>query len=771
MPRIYRERQFSLDEDQLSRQETLFHNANGYLGVRGTLEEGTRFKTMRGMYINGFYDIVPMKQAEKLYGLTEDKEAMLNAADTQTLLITADGEEFSLFTGTVESIERVLNMDEGITERTVVWSSPLGKRLRLVFRRMASFNMPHLFTQECEITALNFSGSLKIESWQKALVFNYADTDDPRLAADNTCHLRSAGRETAGDVNLLLAKTLHTGLTVCTAAAHDMNVPFKGEWEYDADSHSAVWRAECRAAEGETVRLIKYTVVTDSIRCADPAEAAVNDMKKARGRLEELYQQQKEYLADFWSRAGMEILGCEDDNIAMQFNMYQLLQSAGRDGRSSIAAKGLSGEGYEGHYFWDTEMYMFPFFLLTSPEIAKQLLIYRYDIMPSARDNARLLGHKSGILYPWRTITGKECSGYFPSGTAQYHINGDIAYAVTEYWMGTRDERFMREYGAEMLLETARLWMDVGSWYHGRFEINDVTGPDEYTCIVNNNFYTNACAQYNLRWAVRAAELLKGWEGYAAWAERLCLTDGELDRMKQAADAMYLPYDEELGINPQDDSFLKKPVWNIAETPKENYPLLMHYHPLHLYRYQVCKQADTVLAYFIFPWTASREVMSRSFEYYEKVTTHDSSLSTCIFSIVASRLGMTEKAERYFGDSLRADLINAHHNTRDGIHTANMGGNYMAAVNGFAGLQIGEDGFSLNPWLPSRWTGYRFRFSWQNRLFSFAVSPDQCALTLIRGEAAAAQICGKKYTFTRPGETVCVPLNERRADESAGGEK
>jgi len=752
MQRVYRESGFPLDEERLSRQETLFHNANGYLGVRGTLEEGTRFKTMRGMYINGFYDIVPMKQAEKLYGLTEDKEAMLNVADTQTILIRANGELFSLFSGTVEEIERSLDMDAGVTERRITWRSPSGIRLKIVFKRMTSFVMPHLFTQECEITPLSGPCEVTVESWQKALVRNYADPDDPRLAADDACHLVPDGRELWEDVDILLARTLHTGLQVCTAVAHDLSVPHKASWRYDKADHAALWQAQYDAQKDETARLIKYTVMYDSVRSGAPARDALSDMGKARGGLTRLYQEQRAYLADFWDRADMEIQGSDEDNIAMLFNMYQLLQSAGRDGKCSVAAKGLSGEGYEGHYFWDTEMYMFPFYLLTAPQIARQLLMYRYALLPFARENAKLLGHKKGALYPWRTIAGRECSGYFPSGTAQYHISGDIAYAVTQYWLAARDEDFMRSCGAEMLLETARLFMDTGNWYQGRFHINDVTGPDEYTCIVNDNFYTNACARYNLEWAVRAVGMLKDWPDYAAWAERLGVTGQELSDMTAAAGAMCLPYDEETGINPQDDSFLQKPVWDLQATPRDHFPLLMHYHPLHLYRYQVCKQADTVLAYFIFDGVAAEDVMRRSFEYYEKITTHDSSLSTCVFSIVASRLGMAEKAERYFGDSLRADLTDAHHNTRDGIHTANMGGNYMAVVNGFAGLRLGEDSITLDPRLPSGWTGCRFRFCWQGRRLLFEMGREKSALTLLSGSAVRVVISGRRFTLTAPGD-------------------
>ena len=340
---------------------------------------------------------------------------------------------------------------------------------------------------------------------------------------------------------------------------------------------------------------------------------------------------------------------------------------------------------------------------------------------------------------------GVECSGYFPSGTAAYHINGDIAYSVISYYLATRDLDFIAREGAEIVFETARLWMDVGNYYKGSFRINEVTGPDEYTCMVNNNYYTNAAAQYNLSWAVKLYELL-GREGrLAELAEKIALSEAEIGEFQRAARLMYLPYDEELGINPQDDCFLEKKVWDLENTPPEDFPLLLHYHPLHLYRHQVCKQADTVLAHFIFEDAQTTETIRRSFEYYEKVTTHDSSLSTCIFSIVASKLGMVDKAYEYFGDSAKLDLFNTHKNTKDGIHTANMGGNFMAIVYGFGGLRMKEDGIHFAPVIPVCWDEYCFQVNYENSRIRVIVCSGECTFTLMKGEAKQIFVYGRKY--------------------------
>jgi alpha,alpha-trehalose phosphorylase len=392
-------------------------------------------------------------------------------------------------------------------------------------------------------------------------------------------------------------------------------------------------------------------------------------------------------------------------------------------------------------------MYIEPFFTLTVPEISRNFISYRYATLGEARKNAGALGHRQGALFPWRTIMGRECSGYFPSGTAQYHINGDIAWSVVSYYLATGDFDFIAEKGAEIVFECARLWVDTGSWYKGRFEIHGVTGPDEYTCLVNNNYFTNLSAKFNLYWAARFYAMLKEAGALENLARKIGLKAEEIAGFEKAGEAMYLPYDEDLGINPQDDSFLSKKKWNLAATPKGNFPLLLHYHPLHLYRHQVCKQADTVLAHFIFEDAQSEETIRNSFLYYEGITTHDSSLSTCIFSITASKLGFHEKAYSYFGDSAMLDLYNTHGNTRDGIHTANMGGNWMAIVYGFAGLRVRESGLSFSPRLPGKWQACRFRIAYRDSRIQVEMTKTGTTFTLLKGTKKAVRVYGKSYAL------------------------
>lgn len=758
---ITRSEKFNNDELRLN--ETLFCNANGYIGVRGTLEEGVpeTFSTMRGMYLGGVYETIDMKQAESLCNLIEKKQTMLNVADTQTIFLSVEGETFNMAAGTVLSDDRTLNMDRGFTERGILWKSPGGKSLEITIKRMAHLDRPNLFTQEYRVKALDFGGRISFESLHESNVTNYSDPNDPRLAAESEAYLVTKESYASKEETLCVSETKVSGIRIASATSHRVFV-LNGREEKEIEPDVTVKELEkghilttlsFDLSEGEEAVLVKYSAFSDSVKEKDPKDLVRKVLRDAaKEDINELYSKQKDILSKFWENCGMEILGDEEMNLAMSFNMYELFTFSPREKGVSIAAKGLSGEGYEGHYFWDTEMYTLPFFILTDADSAKRILSFRYETLEKAKENAKLVGHKKGALYPWRTITGEECSGYFPSGTAAYHINGAISRAIVDYYLTTGDEEYILSEGEEILLEIARLWMDVGNYdRQGRFVINEVTGPDEYTCMTDNNYYTNACASHGMKWAVKLLKKFEDRPEIKALREKLGITDDELTAIEMASKDMFFPYDEELGISPQDDSFLQKPIWDIASTPKEEFPLLLHYHPLHLYRYQVCKQADTVLSHFLFPDLQDRQTMEKSFRYYEKITTHDSSLSTCVFSMQASRLGFYKEAEEYFGDSAKLDLYNLHGNSGDGVHTANMGGSYMAIVYGFAGIKITEDGISIDPFLPGSMKGYSFNFVYKNSHIRLKVTDNQMSLTLLKGDDISFFHDGEKYCLGREG--------------------
>ena len=737
-----------LDEYSVHLNEAVFHNANGYIGIRYDFEENypQKINVTRSQYINGVYDYADMPQAEKLYGLADEKQCMLSVANTQGINLKIDGEVFSMYKGKVNNWSLAIDMERGVTVRDVKWTSPKGKSLLLKVTRMASFHLLPLFLIEYEIEPLNFDGEIIIESVHDGEAVNFADPKDPRNAHTRTQHIIPTSIDIRNGVSYINSRTTKSGLKICSAVKNVLAQDCEEESRRDGNRVISTIRTE--AKRKEVIKLDKYAVFCDSLRYNDTEAQAREEMCRALAMsTEELFMKQEEHLSEYWENCYVEISDEEELSEAMFFNMYHLNQSASRDSFGNIAPKGLSGEGYEGHYFWDTEMFMLPFFTITNPSISKVLLESRYRQLENARKNARRMGHRKGALYPWRTITGKECSGFFPSGSAQYHINGDIAYAIIAYYMSTGDLDFIVDKGAEIIFETARLWLDAGNFCKDKFYINDVTGPDEYTCIVNNNYYTNALAQYHLRWAVKFFEMLNEKDLMGELEDKIKLKKREISLFAKAADAMYLPYDEELGINPQDDSFLNKKKWDLNTIPKNKFPLLLHYHPLYLYRHQICKQADTIMSYLILEDTQSRETMINSFRYYEKITTHDSSLSKSVFSMMAARLGMEEKAYKYFGDTAKLDLLDLYHNTDDGIHTSNMAGSFLTIVYGFGGFRLKEDGISFDPILPKKWKKYRFFVYYKGSRIMVQVSLKDCEFTLTKGDAKEITVYGNRYTL------------------------
>lgn len=739
---------FSLDD--LLIEESLFFTGNGYLGVRGNFEEDypVGAKTIRGTYINAFHDIIEIPYGEKLYGFPDTQQKMLNIIDSQTIRIALvhDGMEewFSLFgnEGEVLSYERKLHLDKGYTERKVHWRSPSGKEVRIYFKRLVSFLHLEQFFQEVQIEPVNYKGKVMIFSTVDGEVANFIDPTDPRVASGHAKRLKVTNVKLENEVAVVEVETLESKLKTVCAVSYEIDKKAGSVHKVNTSSIDSTFSFDLN----KTTTITKRSIFTDTFRhgekLLEKAVALHNPLS-----FQEALNEQIQYLDDFWKHGDVRIEGDDRLQEGIRFNLFHLLQSAGRDSFSNISAKGLSGEGYEGHYFWDTEIFMIPVFLLTKPELAKQLLFYRYSILEKARMRAKEMGHKKGALFPWRTISGTECSSYYPSGSAQYHISADIAYSYIQYYYVTKDEAFLKDFGAELVMETARLWVEVGHYDHDQFKIDAITGPDEYTCIVNNNYYTNVMAKHNLNFAVYAYSYLKKNhpKAFEILQGRIDLDDSEVIEWEKAAKNMYLPYNEELGINPQDDSFLQKDVWDFANTPEEHYPLLLHYHPLTLYRYQVCKQADIVLAHFLLEDEQDEEVIKRSFDYYEKVTTHDSSLSSCIFSIMACKIGYYEKAYDYFIETARLDLDNTHGNTKDGLHMANMGGTWMAIVFGFAGLRIKESGLSFTPSIPEKWELYSFPIQYQGVMLRVSIKKDRISLILENGESLSIKVYGADY--------------------------
>ncbi len=756
----WRIRERGIDPRRAFLHETLFTLGNGYIGMRGTPEEGhgpggALQGTLEGTYLNGFHDTEAIHYPENAYGLARTNEFMLNVPNAKRITVEVDGAIFTLDGGTVHAYERTLDFRTGVLARSVEWEAPSGKRLRIDSRRLVSLQRKHVAALEVAVTPLNFSGAVRILSDVDAAVSNMQAGDDPRVgSAISGPSLQLAGREVGETDVLVLQRTRNSGFLLATAT--DSVLDGAARLERLAGGHAF----EAQVRQGATLTLHKFVAYATSRDMAQEQVGAHARAEVARARadgFDALVAEQAAWLAGFWDEADVVIDGDDALQQGVRFNLFHLLQSVGRDGKTNIAAKGVTGEGYEGHYFWDTEIYVFPFFLFARPEIARALLQYRYNGLPKARERARQMAHARGALYPWRTIAGEECSAYYPAGTAQYHINADVAYSIRLYWLATGDLDFIARYGAEILLETARIWLGLGSWdRQGRFCINEVTGPDEYTALVNNNYYTNAMARMHMTFAADMIERLAAERpaDHARVAAAIGLGESEIADLRAAAAAMRLPYDEELGIHEQDDSFLSKKPWDFAGTPAENYPLLLHYHPLVIYRHQVCKQADVVLALMLLSNQFSLDDKRRDFDFYERVTTHDSSLSSCIFSIVASEVGYRDKAYAYFMETARLDLDNTHANTQTGVHTAAMAGTWLGVAYGFGGMRLDEDGLRFAPALPDKWTGYRFKVHVRGALLEVAVDAAGAEYRLLEGGRLALAHRGRAVELTTEQSSI-----------------
>jgi alpha,alpha-trehalose phosphorylase len=531
------------------------------------------------------------------------------------------------------------------------------------------------------------------------------------------------------------------------------------------------------ARRGCPIQLTKYMVYhTSQTASAEELCGGAEwtlDRVTAHG-FSQLLASQEQFLTEFWRRSDVRIKDIEDRTkrttveiqAAIRFNLFHILQASARADDAGVPAKGLTGQAYEGHYFWDTEIYLLPFLTYTSPRIAKNLLAFRYRMLPRARARARELGHR-GAMFPWRTINGEEASAYYAAGTAQYHINADIMYALRKYVQATGDEQFLRDCGAEMLVETARLWRDLGFYSDrksGKFCINAVTGPDEYNTVVNNNAYTNLMARENLRYAAETVQKLREVEedAFNALAQKTSLEHSEVEEWLRAADNMYVPYDDKLKIIPQDDDFLEREPWDFRNTPPDHYPLLLFYHPLNIYRKQVIKQADVVLAMFLLGDAFPPETKKRNFNFYDPLTTGDSSLSSCVEAIIAAQTGDVEKAIRYGMAALLMDLADVGGNVKDGCHIASMGGTWMMLVYGFGGMR--DDDGILSFWprrAPQDNAILRFPVTYHGQMLEVEIGVEKVEYTLREGDGLVIRHEQEEVHLTREHPAAVRPVSRR----------
>ena len=753
------------------RNETTFALSNGYIGTRGTFEEGYDFSVEEGLegnFINGFYESVDIPYGEWNYGFPTKSQSLLNLPDLKKTEIYVDGERFDMRTGTVEDYSRVLHMKEGYVERKLSWTSPAGKKVQLVMKRLVSLVHKNRMYQRLEITPLNFDGEVKIRSILTGDVMNHTRKTNPLIGYGPFGSRLDMKKLIAEDGVLYYeGTTLQSHMTVGCGSKYVLSGEDAEEvvsvFATDPESRQAVCESTLDTEKGHTIICEKYIIYTSSRDMeTEKLESFVRqELEEAakEGWKQELAEH-SEKVQEFWDVADVQIFDDEAPQQGIRFNLFHIMQSAGRDGRTGMGAKGLSGEGYEGHYFWDTEMYVLPVFVYTAPKIAKKLLEYRFHTLDQARDRAKVLGHQKGALYPWRTINGEEASTYFPLGTAQYHINADIAYAFWLYVSVTGDMEFFWDMAAEVLVETARVWADVGYFAEckgGKYCICAVTGPDEYNAITDNNFYTNLMARENIRYALTSLEMLKEQDpkAYEDFRKKMEITEEETDYWKQIIENMYFPYDESRQVYALDDRFLMLRPWDDSRIPPEKRHLLYeNYHPLFVYRQRMCKQADAILGLYLHSNLFSKEELERNYDFYQEVTLHHSSLSNCVFGMLACQIGRYDEAYEYFSQSARMDLDDYHDNFYAGIHAANMAGTWQTIVNGFAGVRVNAGELELHPYVPEKWKGMRFHLIYQGCRLAVSLTHKNTKVELLSGEQVFFRL-GEKEIHLEQGKDTC----------------
>ncbi|MFJ3820987.1 glycoside hydrolase family 65 protein [Streptomyces nodosus] len=723
-------RERGLHLDVLPQSESVFALSNGHVGWRGNLDEGEPHG-LPGTYLNGVHEIHPLPYAEAGYGYPESGQTVINVTNGKIIRLLVDDEPFDLRYGRLRSHERVLDLRAGTLTRTCEWTSPAGTTVRVRSTRLVSFTQRAVAAVAYEVEAVGGPARIVVQSELVANEQLPGQDGDPRAAVVLEAPLEAEEHFAKSGRLRLVHRTRRSGLRVGAAADHVVDGPDPTTTESEAAGDLARLTVTSTLAAGERLRVEKVVshgwsgtrslpAMSDQV---DAALAAAGSVGWAG-----LAAEQRAYLDAFWARSDVEVEGDEQIQQAVRFALFHVLQAGARAEQRAIPAKGLTGSGYDGHAFWDTEMFVLPLLTYTSPDAVAEALRWRQNTLPAARARAVQLGLR-GAAFPWRTIEGSEGSAYWPAGTAAFHVNADIADAVVRYTAATGDEAFERDTGVELLVETARLWRSLGHHdQHGAFHLDGMTGPDEYSAVADDNTYTNLMARANLLAAAdaverhprRAGELAVGEEETAAW--------------RDAAEAMHIPYNHDLGVHEQHAGFTRYQRWDFAATRPDQYPLMLHFPYFDLYRKQVIKQADLVLAMYTCGPHFDAEHKARNFAYYEPLTVRDSSLSACCQAVIAAETGHLGLAHDYLREAALMDLEDLEHNTRDGLHIASLAGTWMALVAGFGGLRHHGESIGFAPCLAERLGRLAFTLQLRGRRLRVEIGRTTATYTLLTGE-------------------------------------
>ncbi|GBE65814.1 putative glycosyl hydrolase [Mycobacterium sp. MFM001] len=752
-------RETRLDLNLLAQSESLFALSNGHIGLRGNLDEGEPYG-LPGTYLNSFYEVRPLPYAEAGYGYPEAGQTVVDVTNGKLIRLMVDDEPFDVRYGELIDHERCLDLRAGTLTRRAHWRSPADKQVKVTTTRLVSLAQRSVAAIEYVVEAVDEFVRATVQSELVANEDQPQTSGDPRVAAILEHPLEAVEHEHTENRSLLMHRTKASELMMAAVMDHEVEVPGRVEVSTEARADVARTTVICGLRPGQKLRIVKYLAYGWSSLRSRPAlrDQAAAALAGARySGWQGLLDAQRKYLDEFWDSADVEVDGDPAIQQAVRFGLFHVLQASARSERRAIPGKGLTGSGYDGHTFWDTEGFVLPVLTYTAPYAAADALRWRASTMDLAKERAAELGLE-GATFPWRTIRGQECSGYWPAGTAAFHVNADIAMAFERYRIVTGDDSLEEECGLTVLVETARLWLSLGHHdRHGVWHLDGVTGPDEYTAVVRDNVFTNLMAAHNLRVAADACARHPGA------AHDMGVSTEEMAAWRAAADTAHIPYDEELGVHEQCEGFTTLAEWDF-ET-HTTYPLLLHAPYVRLYPAQVIKQADVVLAMQWQSHAFTREQKARNVDYYERRMVRDSSLSACTQAVMCADVGHLELAHDYAYEAALIDLRDLHSNTRDGLHMASLAGAWTALVAGFGGLRDDEGVLSLDPHLPDGMSGLRFRLRWRGSRLTVSITHSDVTYTLRDGPDGKLTIrhAGEELELSTESPTTielhpCEPL-------------
>ncbi len=745
--------------DTLGKCESIMYLGNGYMGLRSTTEE-PYLKETRNLFVSGTFNKFDEEEVTELP----------NLADITRIDIRVDGERFSLEFGEVTEYVRQLNLKTAELTRSFTWTSPKGKELRFHFRRFVSLDNLHLIGVKMDVESLTHPVAISFDSGINAQMSN-----------SGSQHFHEGERRIFDKRFVqLIQTTTQSKIDIVMNTAHKVTVNGVEVKEpvMNMDRRKVWLSFDANLEPGDQLTMDKLTTVYSSRdKDFDNPEYDLNKLREhsledLRTSYEQGYEglfqaHQEAWSKKVWNAYNLEVNSKDSfDVLALRFAMYHLtIMTPAHDERMGIGAKALSGEGYKGHSFWDTEVFILPFFMYANPEVAKSLLKYRYLGLVGARKKAAENGYE-GAMYPWEAawptdgevtpvwgavdiVTGKQTKIW--SGFIEQHITADIANAVHQYYTITGDQEFMDQYGYEMILDTAKFWASRLEWNEEKqeYHINQVVGPDEYKEHVDNNAFTNYMAHHNIQLAIQYADAMKKDNpGRFAELNELLDIDAAYPIWKLKSEKLYLPQprEEDLVI-PQDDTYLQLTEIDLTKYKKQEKvgSLFNEYNLEQVNQMQITKQADVVILQLLLEQAFSSDVKKANFDYYEPRTLHDSSLSLSSHAILANDLGEEELAYSLFKRASEIDLGPAKHSSDHGVHAASIGGIWMSAVLGFAGVRVLDGKLRINPKLPKHWDDMKFTIYWKDQPMTLTITQTSLTVKAENKETIVFETYGNTY--------------------------